>query len=145
METIAELEQLGYDTPIPVTNNRARHSTRTNLFQITTTEHDENAYDGVEEITIANLQKHDEHDEHDVERVDVERDHETKSERSFKSGQHDKISWMYDHSLHDEDSRLSRLDINDIVGGNTASRTMAHVVDAAFGAPLITVELTTER
>ena len=59
METIAELEQLGYDTPIPVTNNRARHGTRTNPFQTTTTEHDEHAYDGVEEITIANLLKHD--------------------------------------------------------------------------------------
>jgi len=121
METIAE--QLGYDTPIPVANNRNRQSTRTNLFQATTTDHDEDVYDGVEEITIANLYKHDEHDEHDEH--DVEKDHETESERSFKSGHHEKISWMYDHSIHDEDNRLSRLDINAIVGGNTASRTMA--------------------
>ena len=47
METIAELEQLGYDTLLP---------------------------------------KHDDHDEHDV-----DKDHETKTERSFKSGHDEKI------------------------------------------------------
>jgi hypothetical protein len=144
METIAELDQMGYDTPLPVTNNRGRQSTRTNLFQTTTTEHDEDAYDGVEEITIANLQKHDEqNDEHDAERVDVDKDHESKSERSFKSGHHDKISWMFDQSLHDDDSRLSRHDVNAIVGGNTASRTMAQAAAAVFGAIMINDKLTT--
>ena len=69
--------------------------------------------------------------------------HIMKSERSFKSGHDEKISWMKGTSLHDEDNRLSRLDINDIVGGNTASRTMAQAPDAAFGALLITAELTT--
>ena len=47
METIAELEQLGYDTLLP---------------------------------------KHDDHDEHDV-----DKDHETKTERSFKSGHDENI------------------------------------------------------
>ena len=47
METIAELEQLGYDTLLP---------------------------------------KHDDHDEHDV-----DKDHETKTERSFKSGHDEKF------------------------------------------------------
>ena len=79
--------------PLAVTNNRGRPSTRTNLFQTTTTEHDEDAYDGVEEITIANLLKHDAHDAHHDEH-DVDKDHETKSERSFKSGHDEKISMM---------------------------------------------------
>lgn len=140
METIAELDDMGYDTPIPVTTNRARQSTRTNLFQSSTTEHDEHVHDGIEEITIANLQIH---DEHNAERVDIEIDHENKSERSFKSGHHDKISWMFDQSLHDDDSRLSRQDVNAIVGGNTASRTMAQAPAAVFGAIPINDKLTT--
>jgi hypothetical protein len=74
---------------------------------------------------------------------ETDEEHETKSELSFKSGHNEKISWMFDQSIHDQDNRLSRYDINAIVDGHTASRTMAQAAAAVFGAIMINYKLTT--
>ena len=126
---------MGFETPFPETAQgshalRAAARTRKNLFQETSKDLEEE--DGQEEdenlITIANMIAHD----GNAGRNDV--DIENRSVASFHSNGEEKISWQKDISINDNDAKYGRDDIVDIVGGNTAARTMEQAAEAAHHA-----------